>query len=78
MPRIMMERPGQTTDTDEYYIKHPTGRKLMLEEEAFDTSDGKEVLENMQHIAPHEVPALCVAEERRQIQLERGPSCSGF
>jgi hypothetical protein len=36
----------KNTDTDEYYIKNPghAGRKLMLEEEAFDTSDKGEVL----------------------------------
>ena len=29
-------------DTEEYYIKHPSGRKLLLEEETFDTIDNKD------------------------------------
>jgi hypothetical protein len=47
------------TDTDEYYIKNPghAGRKLMLEEEAFDTSDKGEVLRIMKHLVTHKTPA---------------------
>ena len=44
---------------DEYYIKHPghAGRKLLLEEEAYDTSDKGEVLKIMQHLVAHKAPA---------------------
>jgi hypothetical protein len=47
----------KNTDTEEYYIKHPTGRKLLLEEEAIDTSDKGEVLKIMQHLVAHKAPA---------------------
>ena len=55
-----------STDTDEYYIKHPTGRKQLLEEEAFDTSDKGEVLKIMQHLAAHKAPA------REHAMLRKG------
>ena len=44
---------------DEYYIKHPghAGRKLLLEEEAIDTSDKGEILKIMQHLVAHKAPA---------------------
>ena len=58
-----------STDTDEYYIKHPTGRKLLLEEEAFDTSDKGGSSQN--HAAPSGPQSAssgtCDAEERRQV-----------
>jgi hypothetical protein len=43
----------RSTDTDEYYRKNPghAGRKLLLEEEAYDTSDKGEVFQIMQHLA---------------------------
>jgi hypothetical protein len=47
----------KNTDTEEYYIKHPTGRKLLLEEEAIDTSDKGEILKIMQHLVAHKAPA---------------------
>ena len=56
----------KSTDTDEYYIKHPTGRKLLLEEEAFDTSDKGEVLKIMQHLVAHKAPA------REHAMLRKG------
>ncbi len=49
----------KSTDTDEYYIKNPghAGRKLLLEEEAFDTSDKGEVLKILQHLVSHKATA---------------------
>ena len=47
----------KNADTEEYYIKHPSGRKLLLEEEAFDTSDKGEVFKIMQHLVAHKAPA---------------------
>ena len=47
----------KNADTDEYFIKHPTGRKLLLEEEDIDTSDKGEILKIMQHLVAHKAPA---------------------
>ena len=47
----------KNADTDEYFIKHPSVRKLLLEEEAIDTGDKGEILKIMQHLVAHKAPA---------------------
>ena len=47
----------KNADTDEYFIKHPSGRKLLLEEEAIDTGDKGEILKIIQHPVAHKAPA---------------------
>ena len=43
----------KNADTEEYYIKYPSGHKLLLEEEAFDTCDKGEVFKIMRHLVVH-------------------------
>ena len=47
----------KNADTDEYFIKHPSVRKLLLEEEAIDTGDKGEILKIIQHLVAHKAPA---------------------
>jgi hypothetical protein len=57
-------------DTDEYYIKHSSSRKLLLEEEAFDTSDKGEVFKLMQSLMYHKATA------REYAMLRKGEKYS--
>ena len=67
----------KSTDTDEYYIKHPTGRKLLLEEEVFDTSDKGEVLKIMQHLGSHKAPMTSFSAQMMKV-LEDKDGQEGF
>ena len=68
----------KNADTDEYYIKHSTGRKLMLEEEAFDASDKGKVFKLMQCLVYHKAPAREYAILRQDARYSEDQAMQDF
>ena len=68
----------KNADTDEYYIKHSTSRKLMLEEEAFDTSDKGKVFKLMKCLVYHKASAREYAMLRQGAKYSEDQAMQDF